>query len=178
MSSDILCDVGCGTGNYTLQLARKVSKGVAIGIDISWAMLELLIQHAQADGIENVVAIRANAENLPFKNGSLCKVFNGCLHHLFPNIRPSLEETYRCLGQWGVFFGSTFFAAEPLLFRMIQQIGAFSITVRPVISEVLEREMEKVGFNNVMIHPGRIGQFFFGSYYAVKQGGRPTRACT
>ncbi|MEM3459970.1 MAG: methyltransferase domain-containing protein [Candidatus Micrarchaeaceae archaeon] len=178
MSSDILCDVGCGTGNYTLQFARQLNAGVAIGVDISWAMLELLVQHAQSKGITNVVAIRANAENLPLKDGSLCKVFNGCLHHLFPRIQSSVAETYRCLEQGGVFFGSTFFTTQSALFGMIQQFSAFALAARPVVPEVLEQELGKVGFRNVVIRPGRIGQFFFGSYDAVKQGGRPTSACT
>lgn len=166
--SDILCDVGCGTGNYTLQFAKKLNAGLAIGVDISWAMLELLAQHAQRNGIENVVAIRANAENLPFRDGSLGKVFNGCLHHLFPDIQPSLTEAYRCLEQGGIFFGSTFFAAQSVLFRMGQQFSAFAIAAHPVIPEVLEREMERAGFGNVVVRPGQIGQFFFGSYDALK----------
>jgi ubiquinone/menaquinone biosynthesis C-methylase UbiE len=172
LSSDIVCDFGCGTGNYTIQFARNVNRGLAIGIDISWAMLELLIQHVQTNGIKNVIAVCANAKNLPFKNGSLGKVFNGCLHHLFPDTRPSLDETYRCLRQGGVFLGSTFFAARPVLFRIIQRMGALALAARPVIPEVLERELEEVGFRNVVVNPGRIGQLFFGHYYAVKREAR------
>lgn len=168
LSSDIICDVGCGTGNYALQFAKKLGNGMAIGVDISWAMLELLVQHAHADGIENVVAIRANAENLPFKDGSLCKIFNGCLHHLFPNIQPSLSETYRCLGQGNVFFGSTFFATGAHLLSVAQHMAASTMSAHPVVAEVLERELNDIGFRNVMISPGRIAQFFFGSFFALK----------
>ena len=100
---EILVDVGCGTGNYTLQFARALSLGIAIGIDLSMAMLESLTQHAQTLGVKNIAAIHANAENLPFKAGGLGKVFNGCLHHLFRNIRLSLEEAHRCLGPGGTF---------------------------------------------------------------------------
>jgi ubiquinone/menaquinone biosynthesis C-methylase UbiE len=168
LSSDIICDVGCGTGNYTLQFARKLGNGIAIGVDISWAMLELLVQHAYANRIENVVAVRANAENLPFKDESLCKIFNGCLHHLFPNIQPSLGETFRCLGQGNVFFGSTFFAAKSHLLSVVQQIAASAMSARPVVVEVLERRLNDIGFRNVKVSPGQVAQFFFGSFVAVK----------
>lgn len=168
MPSDILCDVGCGTGNYTLQFAKQLGTGVAIGVDISWSMLELLVQHAQSDRIKNVVAIRASAGNLPFKDGSLSKVFNGCLHHLFPKVQPGVVETYRCLEQGGVFFGSTFFATQSVLLKGIQQFSTLALSARPVICEVLEQELEKVGFRNIVMRPGRISQFYFGSYQAVK----------
>ncbi len=166
--SEIVVDVGCGTGNYTLQFARKLNDGIAIGVDLSIAMLELLTQHAQTIGVKNIVAIRANAENLPFKDGGLGKVFNGCLHHLFPNIQPSLEETHRCLGQDGVFFGKTIFAAQPVLLKLIQRMSALALSARPVIPSVLEQDLERVGFRNITINPGGSGQFFFGYYSMVK----------
>lgn len=135
-------------------------------------MLELFVQHAQREGIRNVVAIRANAENLPFKDGSLNKVFNGCLHHLFPKIQPSLTETWRCLEQKGVFFGSTFFAAQSALLKTIQQFSALALSACPVVPDTLAQELEKVGFRNVVLHPGQIGAFFFGSYQSMKLEGR------
>ena len=167
-ASDILCDVGCGTGNYTLEFAKQLSAGAAIGVDLSWAMLKLFVQHAQREGIQNVLAIRANAENLPFKDRSLGKVFNGCLHHLFPKIQPNLAETYRCLEQKGVFFGSTFFAAQSTLFKGLQPFRALALSAHPVVAETLARELEAAGFRNVAVRPGQITQFFFGSYQAVK----------
>ncbi|MFZ6026816.1 MAG: methyltransferase domain-containing protein [Chloroflexota bacterium] len=158
---DIVVDVGCGSGNYTLQFAKKVSKGVAIGIDLSMAMLELLVEHAQNMGLKNVVVIRANAENLPFKAGSLGKMFNGCLHHLFPNIKPGLDETHRCLGQDGILFGSTFFASQSALFKMAQEMSAWMLSARAVVPSILEQESQKAGFRQITIHPGGVGQFFF-----------------
>ena len=173
--SDVVLDVGCGTGNYTLPFAAKLTAGVAIGLDLSTAMLELLLRHAQVQGVQNVIAIRANAEALPFRDGCLPRVFNGCLHHVFPHVRPSLAETYRCLEPGGVLFGSTFFATQPLLHRIMQWAGALALRSRSVVAAVLERELAVVGFQDVMVNPGRLGQFFFGNYRATKPdlGGSP-----
>lgn len=176
MPSDILCDVGCGTGNYTLQFAKKLPQGLAIGIDISRAMLELLMQHARAENHHNVVAVLASAENLPFKDGSIHKVFNGCLHHLFPHIQPSLAETHRCLGVKGIFFGSTFFAAQAAFIRWMQQVNVSAMASRPVIAEVLAQELANVGFRDVVVQPGGMEKFFFGTYSAVKNGSFPAGA--
>jgi len=166
--SDVVLDVGCGTGNYTLPFAAKLTAGVAIGLDLSTAMLELLLRHAQAQGVQNVVAIRANAEALPFRDGCLPRVFNGCLHHVFPHIRPSLAEAYRCLEPGGVLFGSTFFATRPLSHRIMPWASALALRSRPVVAARLERELAGVGFQDVMVNPGRFGQFFFGNYRATK----------
>ncbi len=166
--SEIVVDVGCGTGNYTFQFARKLNDGIAIGVDLSIEMLELLTQHAQNLGVKNVVAIRANAASLPFKDGSLSKVFNGCLHHLFPNIQPSLEESRRCLAQDGVFFGKTIFAVEPVLLKIAEQISALAMSASPIIPSVLEQDLERMGFRNITIKRRGSGQLFFGYYRTVK----------
>jgi len=44
---DIYKSVGCRSGNYNLQFAQNVSTGVAIYVDLSRAMLKLLVGHAQ-----------------------------------------------------------------------------------------------------------------------------------
>ncbi len=166
--AEMVVDVGCGTGNYTLPFTRKLSDGIAIGVDLSIAMLELLTQHAQNMGVQNLVAIRANAEHLPFQDGSLTRVFNGCLHHLAPNIRPSLAEAYRCLAQGGVLFGKTIFATDPVLLKMVQQMSTLALSARPILPAWFAQELESVGFRNISIHPGGRDQFFFGYYQAKK----------
>jgi SAM-dependent methyltransferase len=167
-STDIVVDVGCGTGNYTLPFAAQVSTVIAIGIDLSVPMLQLLTQHAQTLGVKNIIAIRANAENLPFRAGALGKVFNGCLHNLFPNIQPCLEETYRCLGPGGGFFGKTLFTAQPVLPKTIQQMMARAMSARSTRPDLFEQELVSVGFRDVWINPGKSVPYYFGYYGAVK----------
>jgi SAM-dependent methyltransferase len=75
-------DVGCGTGRYTRLLRRLLPEGsLLLASDVSAAMLAQLTagQHGQALG---VVPLRAAAEQLPVRAGSLDLVtaFN-CVHH-------------------------------------------------------------------------------------------------
>ena len=49
-----VADLGCGSGDVTLQIARIVSPGRAVGIDKDEVKLELARGVAEADGIENV----------------------------------------------------------------------------------------------------------------------------
>jgi ubiquinone/menaquinone biosynthesis C-methylase UbiE len=167
-ADDLVVDAGCGTGNYTLALAKTTARGCAIGIDISTAMLTLLQQHAEREGPTNVVLLLASVENLPFRTSSIPKIFNGCLHHLFPRIAPTLSEAQRCLTNHGVFVGSTFFETRRALLRIVQKPAALSLVARPVKADVLERGLYEAGLRQVTVDAGDLKRFFFGVYRAVK----------
>lgn len=160
---DVVVDVGCGTGNYTLEFAKRVPKGLAIGVDLSPAMLRLFMKHAQ--GVKNVVAIQANAENLPFKDASIPKMFNGCLHHLVRNITPSLNEARRCVS--GELYGGTMFIAQSTLARWLQQFAFVGQRTKPLDADALIIALEEAGFEQIRIERGGIRKFFFGSYGAL-----------
>jgi SAM-dependent methyltransferase len=55
-------DIGCGPGNYALQLARRVKKVVAL--DPSPRMLDILQQRAAEEGITNIETIRLTWEEV------------------------------------------------------------------------------------------------------------------
>ncbi len=164
---DVVVDVGCGTGNYTLEFARQVQDGLAIGIDLSAAMLDLFVQHARAEQIANAVAIQANAENLPFRDGSLGKMFNGCLHHLAPQLLPALREAYRSLCGAGVFYSIMNVQAKSGLMRLLQRISMGS-TARPVDTAALHEAVQQAGFTAIRIEDAGLERFYFGTCYAEK----------
>jgi SAM-dependent methyltransferase len=50
-----ICDMGCGNGFYTLELARRVGPtGTVYAVDIQPEMLRLLAEQAAADGLTNI----------------------------------------------------------------------------------------------------------------------------
>jgi len=56
-----VCDMGCGNGFYTLQLARRVgSDGKVLAVDIQPEMLHLLSERAKAEGIDNIELIQGS----------------------------------------------------------------------------------------------------------------------
>lgn len=69
-TGDRVLDVGCGTGHTTRQAARIASSGVAVGIDLSSAMLEVARQRAAAEGLANVAFEQADAQIHPFEPGA------------------------------------------------------------------------------------------------------------
>ena len=67
-----VADVGCGNGALTIDAARRVGPdGVALGIDISTAMLGLARRRATQAGVGNVEFVEADAQVHPFDGGSL-----------------------------------------------------------------------------------------------------------
>lgn len=62
--SDSILDIGCGTGNLTLELGRKASRGRVVGIDPSAEMLAMAGK--RAEGTENMVFLKMAAQELDF----------------------------------------------------------------------------------------------------------------
>lgn len=59
----IIADLGCGSGYFTIPLARAVgNQGKVYAIDVLPAVLELIRGQARLQGLFNIKTIRANAE--------------------------------------------------------------------------------------------------------------------
>jgi ubiquinone/menaquinone biosynthesis C-methylase UbiE len=92
--SNIFLEIGCGMGTDSLLFAKE---GLHItGIDLASAHLDLA---KKLFGYFNLIGdfMKANAEKLPFKDGTFGSIFSyGVLHHT-PNTERALKEIYRVL---------------------------------------------------------------------------------
>jgi SAM-dependent methyltransferase len=59
-------DIGCGTGQTTLDSARAASAGSALGVDLSTKMLDYARQRAVTEGATNASFLHADAQIHPF----------------------------------------------------------------------------------------------------------------
>jgi SAM-dependent methyltransferase len=64
---DRVLDIGCGTGQTTRDAARSASRGFALGVDVSSAMLDVARRRAAAESIPNVRFEQADAQIHPFE---------------------------------------------------------------------------------------------------------------
>ncbi|MCW5829842.1 MAG: methyltransferase domain-containing protein [Deltaproteobacteria bacterium] len=108
---DRLLDLACGPGLYTRPLAKLVAgdgakgaTGDVIGVDISGPMLKEAVKLAAADGIGNVIYIRADVQNLPFrKRAQFSHATCMAAFHLFPDPTAVTQAVGGLLKKGGAF---------------------------------------------------------------------------
>jgi len=59
-------DIGCGTGQTTLDAARSAAPGSALGIDLSAQMIDVARRAAEREGVANARFTQADAQIHPF----------------------------------------------------------------------------------------------------------------
>ncbi|MDQ3871972.1 MAG: methyltransferase domain-containing protein [Chloroflexota bacterium] len=63
---DEVLDIGCGTGQTTREAARMAPDGTAVGIDHSAEMIDRARELTEAEGLDNVTFVHADAQIHPF----------------------------------------------------------------------------------------------------------------
>jgi demethylmenaquinone methyltransferase/2-methoxy-6-polyprenyl-1,4-benzoquinol methylase len=106
---DVVLDVACGQGNFTVELARAVGPtGLVIGLDIAGSMLARAANRVRRAGLDNVVLIRGDALDLPFADAAFAKLnCSGGLHQM-PDLDRALAEFARVTRPGARFTGSSF----------------------------------------------------------------------
>ena len=101
-------EIGAGTGYFSLNLLQAGVVAEATCTDISPGMVNTLRENAERLGL-TVRAARADAEALPFADGSFDLVLGHAVLHHLPNLRRAFAEFHRVLRPGG----RIVFAGEP-----------------------------------------------------------------
>jgi SAM-dependent methyltransferase len=106
---DSVLDLACGHGVVTVELAKRVGPdGLAIGVDISPAMLARAAGHTRRWGLPNILLVRGDAQRLPLAAGVLAKVNCSGGFHQFPDLPLALAEIARVSTAGAALTASTF----------------------------------------------------------------------
>lgn len=149
---DVVLDIGCGTGDQTLLLAKECAK--AVGIDPS----EQSIQNARF--IASCVGRRVNCEfrctrleDAGFEGECFDKVFSICVLEHIPDYRAVLHETHRVLkpGGWLVFSVDALqtIADEQLIRKHMQAHHVYKYFT----GKELESLLGETGFREIEVRP-------------------------
>lgn len=148
-----ILEVGFGTGNNLLAIARSVGeKGAVAGIDISDEMLRIARRKLEAKGLAgNAHLTRGDATQLPYEDNAFDAIFMSFVLDLFdnPDIPLVLQECKRVLKKGGRIVNVSLQKADTLSNRLYESLhNAFPamIDCRPIRAG---RSLEEAGFTVV-----------------------------
>lgn len=174
-----ILDIGCGTGDFSLQIKRFVKNSQVFGLDLSEDMLKEAMKKVK------IKPLVGDAISLPFKSNSFDGITLGfVLRHIF--IQGFLKEAMRVLKEDGrliilelsfpknffirFFFKLYLYQLVPFLGRLFGKEYAYlylgeSLKNLPTISKI-EEIAYKEGARNVVIKKFIFGAIF--SHMAIK----------
>jgi uncharacterized protein (TIGR01244 family) len=99
---DIVADVGCGNGFFTLRLAKEVGPhGVVFAVDVQQGMLDQLVERQKAANISNVYPILGQYEDPMLPPGKVDWILLVDTYHEFSNPKPMLARMKESLAPGG-----------------------------------------------------------------------------
>jgi SAM-dependent methyltransferase len=160
---DGVLDVACGTGNFSRDFARSVGPGgLVVGIDVSESMLRRAVADTRDAGLDQIVYIRGNAQELPFIAQSFDAVCCFAAFHLFPDPMAALDRMTAVLTPGGriALFTSVRGRSAPL--RTFESVMAARSGARLFEPGELVSALQRRGFENVRQRITGITQFVGG----------------
>lgn len=96
-------DVACGTGDFSIEIARKSSPQSRItGVDLSEGMLKVMREKVLIEGLDRKISfMQGNCESLPFGDGTFDRVTIAFGIRNFENRDVALREILRVLKPGG-----------------------------------------------------------------------------
>ncbi len=109
-----ICDMGCGNGFYSLQMARMAGdNGLVVGVDVQPEMLDLLRKRMESQGIENVIPVLGSFHNPRLPPNSIDLILLVDVYHEFSHPEPMLAAMRRSLKPNGLIVLVEYRAEDP-----------------------------------------------------------------
>jgi len=110
----VVCDMGCGNGFYTIKLAKLVGdKGQVLAVDIQHEMLELLKDRAKNAGLKNIKPILGSTVDPNLPAGGVDLILCVDVYHEFSNPEEMLAAMHKSLKPGGRIALVEFRAEDP-----------------------------------------------------------------
>ncbi|HVW38758.1 MAG TPA: methyltransferase domain-containing protein [Pirellulales bacterium] len=98
----VICDMGCGNGYYTLPMAKLVGKtGRVLAVDIQPEMLHLLDLRAKNEQLENIEPIQSTVVDPKLPEGEVDLILLVDVYHEFSHPEPMLAAMRKALKPTG-----------------------------------------------------------------------------
>lgn len=99
--TDVVADIGAGSGYFTFRMAEKLPEGKVFAVDIQDAMLNFINLRAKAKNLTNVVAHKGEIEDTQLPAGEIDLVLMVDAYHEFSHPREMMESIVKGLKPGG-----------------------------------------------------------------------------
>ena len=169
--SDAVLDVGCATGEISLDIAPHVQQ--ILGIDLSVKMIELAVQKAQDRQTENIRFWHTDAFDHRLEVGSFSAVMAFSVFHLVPDAPKILDRLHDLLAPDGLLISETPCLGDRGWVPRALIKTASKIGLAPSIRSFTNSEIEAlVGSRNYQIVESEIWDERWGSRWIVARKGQ------
>lgn len=153
----VLCDLGAGTGIFSIPAAIETNKTV-YALEASDQALEVLEQKRKALRLKHLVLIKVEDNQLPLEDESCDRVLLITVYHELTDRKAILVEMKRILKTTGMLAVVEFHGHQTPMGPSLEE---------RVPGEVLERELWESGFQQV--DSFSLGENFYCSMFQLKQ---------
>jgi len=99
--TDVIADIGCGSGFFTRRLAPHVPKGKIYAIDIQPGMIELLKRNIEKEKMTNVIPAVNDEDDPKLPKAQVDWLLLVDVYHEFQNPKPMLQKMLDSLSPTG-----------------------------------------------------------------------------
>ena len=100
-SSDVVADIGAGTGYFTFRVAPEVPRGTVYAVDIQPEMLDIIRRRVEEHGVSNVEPVRGTVQDPNLPGGAVDVAFIVDAYHEFSYPREMVQGIAEALRPGG-----------------------------------------------------------------------------
>ena len=150
---EVVLDLGAGAGIDSFLAAKAVGpRGLAIGVDMTPAMLEKARANAAKVGATNVDFRLGEIEHLPVADASVDVVISNCVINLSPDKRQVFREALRALKPGGRMVVSDLVLERPLPPELMRNVELYvGCVAGALVKSDFVAQAREAGFDSVEI---------------------------
>ena len=156
-----LCDMGCGNGFYTLELARRVGpRGIVYAVDVQPEMLHMLAERVAREGIRNVRPILGTPIDPRLPSEALDLVICVDVYHEFSHPEAMLARMRESLKPDGMLVLAEFRGEDPAVpIKPLHKMTKAQVRAELEPSGyVLERQFDRLPWQHLLFFKAAAGE--------------------